>query len=453
MATPDVDSEDQHLSTIENLILAQAVYEHGADAWQTVSALLAKHPALVRPTQSLFTPQSCHRIYVRLMNEASLECSDTNNTPYAPLNLSLAQRHYSARLLHLRNLIAAEEHRFKSLVAEIDEIRSGAWDDKIRVKLAADDGANANDAVVSQPLEEPIAEPQQLEVTTNDLVSTDDQTLIQNPEKEVTEVRVDDETTQQSKQTPVEEPSDTLVDNQTATSPPEEDTVLESAPANVPEISEESAIVENLEAGELVPETAQMDIEESPVLQDSEDKTNEKSPQREAKRKVTDPDSLDEQRDKKKARDEFTPTDADEPAYASRRRSSTNSEIPSQHQTPPSVPNKRFQTVISMLHSQISQHRNGNIFHNPIKNSEAPDYHDIIKRPMDLKTIKAKVKDGVISNSLEFQRDVYLMFANAMMYNRPGSDIYHMAEEMMAESEVHINTFRQTEGFIRSTRS
>jgi len=124
-----------------------------------------------------------------------------------------------------------------------------------------------------------------------------------------------------------------------------------------------------------------------------------------------------------------------------------------------------------MLHSQISQHRNGNIFHNPIKNSEAPDYHDIIKRPMDLKTIKARVKDGIISNSLEFQRDVYLMFANAMMYNRPTSDIYHMAEEvstrsltipfflirnilqMMAESEVHINTFRQTEGFIRSTRS
>lgn len=25
--------------------------------------------------------------------------------------------------------------------------------------------------------------------------------------------------------------------------------------------------------------------------------------------------------------------------------------------------------------------------------------------------------------------------------------------QMMAESEVHINTFRQTEGFIRSTRS
>lgn len=94
---------------------------------------------------------------------------------------------------------------------------------------------------------------------------------------------------------------------------------------------------------------------------------------------------------------------------------------------------KKFQNVIGMLHSTISQHRYGNIFHHPIKKSEAADYHDIVKRPMDLKTIKARVKDGLISNSLEFQRDIYLMFANAMMYNRPGSEIFNMAEEVSHE--------------------
>lgn len=130
------------------------------------------------------------------------------------------------------------------------------------------------------------------------------------------------------------------------------------------------------------------------------------------------------------------------------------------------VPDKKFQNVINMLHSSISQHRYGNIFHNPIKKQDAADYHDIVKRPIDLKTIKQRVKEGVISNSLEFQRDVYLMFANAMIYNRPGSEIYGMAEEvssahsldcrldswfsqMMLESEIQINAFRQTEGFHR----
>lgn len=47
-----------------------------------------------------------------------------------------------------------------------------------------------------------------------------------------------------------------------------------------------------------------------------------------------------------------------------------------------------------------------------------------------MKTIKTKIKDGAIVNSSEFQRDVYLMFANAMMYNRPGSDVYNMAEDV-----------------------
>ncbi|KAJ3532257.1 hypothetical protein NMY22_g7816 [Coprinellus aureogranulatus] len=106
--------------------------------------------------------------------------------------------------------------------------------------------------------------------------------------------------------------------------------------------------------------------------------------------------------------------------------------IPAPTHTPMTegLPNKRFQNVIGLLHQQISTHRNGTIFHHPIKPSDAPDYYEIVKRPMDLKTIKQRVKDGAISNSLEFQRDVYLMFANAMVYNRPGSDVYTMAEDV-----------------------
>lgn len=63
-----------------------------------------------------------------------------------------------------------------------------------------------------------------------------------------------------------------------------------------------------------------------------------------------------------------------------------------------------------MIHQQISVLRNGNIFHMPIKKSEAPDYPSIVHRPMDLKTIKQKVKEGAIMNADEYQRDIYLMF-------------------------------------------
>ncbi|KAI0268277.1 hypothetical protein BC834DRAFT_684695 [Gloeopeniophorella convolvens] len=160
------------------------------------------------------------------------------------------------------------------------------------------------------------------------------------------------------------------------------------------------------------------------------------------KRKVSEATSTfsDSTRDRKKAREDSQPVDEEEPGPVRRRG------------RPPagdSQTSKKFQTVIIMVHSQISQHRNGNIFHNPIKTSEAPDYYEIVKRPMDLKTVKARIREGQISNSAEFQRDVYLMFANSLMYNRPGSDIYTMAEEMMLESEAQINTFRQTEGIIK----
>ncbi|TFK43493.1 hypothetical protein BDQ12DRAFT_662147 [Crucibulum laeve] len=162
---------------------------------------------------------------------------------------------------------------------------------------------------------------------------------------------------------------------------------------------------------------------------------------RDGKRKASFVEGAESPRDKKRAREDSEPVDDDETG------SSHHIRTPLTRQD--KVALKRFQNVIAMLHSQISQHRNGNIFHNPIKISEAPDYRDIVKRPIDLKTIKTKVKDGLIRDSMEYQRDIFLMFANAMMYNRPGSDVYYMAEDMMLESEGYISEFRQTEGLVR----
>ncbi|KAG5649028.1 hypothetical protein DXG03_000377 [Asterophora parasitica] len=163
------------------------------------------------------------------------------------------------------------------------------------------------------------------------------------------------------------------------------------------------------------------------------------------KRKASVVDSVDSPRERKRARDDSEPADEDEPGPSHSLRGGRRPTTRSEEQ----VALKRFQNVIGMVHSSISQHRNGNIFHNPIKNSEAPDYREIVKRPIDLKTIKTKVKEGTIANSLEYQRDIFLMFANAMMYNRPGSEVHTMAEDMMIESERQILNFRQTEGLVR----
>jgi len=161
------------------------------------------------------------------------------------------------------------------------------------------------------------------------------------------------------------------------------------------------------------------------------------SADRKQKRKASEADERDGSREAKRVREESeAANEADSPATDSK-------------SFKPDPKQKRFQQLITLLHNQISSHRNGAIFHNPIKPSEALDYHDVVKRPMDLKTIKARVKDGTITNSHEFQRDVWLMFGNAMMYNRPGSSIFNMAEEMMLDSIDFINSFQQTEGYAR----
>jgi len=147
---------------------------------------------------------------------------------------------------------------------------------------------------------------------------------------------------------------------------------------------------------------------------------------RELKRAASETEDLafDTARERKRSRDESEPfEEADSPANLSMSAGPKNIKE-----------RKRFQNVIYMLHNQISQHRNGTIFHHPIKPSEAPDYHEIVKRAVDLKTIKARVRDGQISNSSEYIRDIYLMFANSLMYNRPHSDIYNMAEEVCTTS-------------------
>lgn len=59
----------------------------------------------------------------------------------------------------------------------------------------------------------------------------------------------------------------------------------------------------------------------------------------------------------------------------------------------------------------IAQHKYGPVFQNPVKKSEAPDYYDIIRRPMDLKRIRQRIKEGSISTIDEFERDIRLMFA------------------------------------------
>ncbi len=53
-----------------------------------------------------------------------------------------------------------------------------------------------------------------------------------------------------------------------------------------------------------------------------------------------------------------------------------------------------------------------------------PDYFDIIKKPMDLSSIKKKLDAGEYKDPWEFVDDVWLMFENAWTYNKKNSRVY-----------------------------
>lgn len=53
-----------------------------------------------------------------------------------------------------------------------------------------------------------------------------------------------------------------------------------------------------------------------------------------------------------------------------------------------------------------------------------PDYFDIVKKPMDLSTVKRKLDTGLYSDPWQYVDDVWLMFENAWLYNRKASKVY-----------------------------
>ncbi|XP_011150934.1 bromodomain-containing protein 2 isoform X13 [Harpegnathos saltator] len=58
------------------------------------------------------------------------------------------------------------------------------------------------------------------------------------------------------------------------------------------------------------------------------------------------------------------------------------------------------------------------------------DYHEIIKKPMDLGTVKSKMDNREYKTAQEFASDVRLIFTNCYKYNPPDHDVVSMARKL-----------------------
>lgn len=81
------------------------------------------------------------------------------------------------------------------------------------------------------------------------------------------------------------------------------------------------------------------------------------------------------------------------------------------------------------LLERLMKHKHGWVFNEPVnaKLLGLHDYHDIIKHPMDLGTVKSRLAQGFYKTPGEFAEDVRLTFHNAMTYNPQGQDVHVMA--------------------------
>lgn len=62
--------------------------------------------------------------------------------------------------------------------------------------------------------------------------------------------------------------------------------------------------------------------------------------------------------------------------------------------------------------------------------SMAPDYHEVIKEPMDFATVRQKIENDEYADITALKKDADLIVHNAMDYNSPGT-IYYIAAQKM----------------------
>ncbi|XP_026272468.1 bromodomain-containing protein 8 isoform X5 [Frankliniella occidentalis] len=125
-----------------------------------------------------------------------------------------------------------------------------------------------------------------------------------------------------------------------------------------------------------------------------------------------------------------------------------NSPVPTGASHDDEKEHRAWKKSIMLVYNRIAAHKNASIFLRPITDDKAPGYSSMIFRRFDLQTIKKNIETGAIRTTDEFQRDILLMFYNAIMYNIKGSPLYDMAKEMQEESVTHLNEYRNTQLYV-----
>ena len=88
--------------------------------------------------------------------------------------------------------------------------------------------------------------------------------------------------------------------------------------------------------------------------------------------------------------------------------------------------------------SEIMKLENAFFFFRPVhpEQDKAPDYYQVVVKPMCIFTIQEKLENGQYNDPSEFIRDMRLIFYNAQHYNSSTHLVYHAAEAISQKFEI-----------------
>lgn len=113
----------------------------------------------------------------------------------------------------------------------------------------------------------------------------------------------------------------------------------------------------------------------------------------------------------------------------------------------PKVPGKLL-PLLECLRS-ITSHKFGPVFKHKRESQNKQQYRNMIRRHMDLGTIRAKLEEGSYSGSLEFFRDLLLVFNNALIFYPKTSQEHGAAWVLRQLANNEMAKIFQTEALLK----
>lgn len=84
----------------------------------------------------------------------------------------------------------------------------------------------------------------------------------------------------------------------------------------------------------------------------------------------------------------------------------------------------KLATLFSAVLAAVKQHTNAWPFAKPVNALDVPDYYDVIKYPMDLRTMGERLKKDYYVTRRLFMADMARIFSNCRLYNSPDTEYF-----------------------------